>query len=116
MNMLMELKQAIITAQAASTSQNGGPGISAIIPFILIMIMFYFLMIRPQQKRQKELQKMIEGVKTGDKVVAAGGIYGIVSNVKDKSIILKVADGVKIEVDRQSIASVSKDTEASATA
>ncbi len=66
-------------------------------------------MIRPQQKKQKELAALIASVKTGDKVVTTGGIHGIVSNVKDGATLsLKVADNVKIEVDKSAIASVDR--------
>ena len=115
----MNPEQILITAQTASSGQTGG--MNPNIPFflqpqfmlmMLMLVMLYFLMIRPQQKRQKEHEKMVQAVKSGDKVVAAGGIYGVVSNVKDKSIILKVADNVKIEVDKASITVVSRESEA----
>ncbi len=70
-------------------------------------VIFYFLLIRPQQKRQKDLQTLVSSLKTGDKVVTNSGIHGIVSNVKDgPTLMLKVADNVKIEVDKSAIASV----------
>jgi len=96
----------LILAQATTTQQ---PAWTGMIPLLLIFVMFYFLFIRPQQKRQKELQKLVDGVKSGDKVVAAAGIHGVVSNVKDSTIILKVSDNVKIEVDKASISSVLSD-------
>ena len=81
--------------------------ISGIIPFLCIGVIFYFLIIRPQTKRQKELSSLIATLKTGDKVVTSGGIHGIIANVKEGStLILKVADNVKIEIDKSAIASV----------
>ena len=78
------------------------------LPLIIIAVLFYFLLIRPQQKKQKEHEKLVSGVKTGDKVVTAGGIHGIVANVKDSTFLVKVADNVKIEFDKSAITSVTK--------
>jgi len=66
------------------------------------------LLIRPQQKRQKEHQRLLSDLKTGDKVVTSSGIHGLIANVKDTTFLVKVADNVKIEVDKNAIASVSK--------
>ncbi len=82
------------------------------LPFGLMLVLFYFLLIRPQMNRQKELDNLVKSIKTGDKVVAAGGIIGTVTNVKDQVIVLKVADGVKIEVQRSSVSSVINNGEA----
>jgi preprotein translocase subunit YajC len=71
----------------------------------------YFVLLRPQMRRQKETEKLIQSVKTGDRVLAAGGIYGTVANLKDNIVILKVADNVKLEVLRSSITSVEKASE-----
>ena len=74
-------------------------------------VIFYFLLIRPQQKKQKELQTLVSSLKTGDKVVTNGGIHGIVANVKDGATLsLKIADNVKIEVDKSAIALVDRGT------
>lgn len=82
---------------------------SSIIPFICIGIIFYFLIIRPQSKRQKDLVALVASLKTGDKVVTTGGIHGIIANVKDGNVLsLKIADNVKIEIDKSAIASVDK--------
>jgi preprotein translocase subunit YajC len=95
-----------LLAQAAPT---GPSPLSSIIPFICIGIIFYFLIIRPQSKRQKELASLIAALKTGDKVVTSGGIHGIIANVKEGNILsLKIADNVKIEIDKSAIASVDK--------
>jgi len=75
-------------------------------PLIFIAIIFYFLLIRPQQKQRKEQQKLIEALKTGDKVVTSAGIHGMITNVKDRTILLKVADNVKIEIDKAAVATV----------
>lgn len=75
-------------------------------PLIFIGVIFYFLLIRPQQKQRKEQQKLIQALKTGDKVITASGIHGMISNVKDRTVLLKVADNVKIEIDKAAVATV----------
>lgn len=87
-------------------------------PLIFIGVIFYFLLIRPQQKQRKEQQKLVSALKSGDKVVTTGGIHGMISNVKETTVLLKVADNVKIEIDKASVANVlepSKETVASVT-
>ena len=79
-----------------------------LLPFAFIFIIFYFLLIRPQQKRQKEHQRLLSDLKTGDKVITTSGIHGLIANVKDTTFLVKIADNVKIEVDKNAIASVSK--------
>ena len=72
-----------------------------------MLVIFYFLLIRPQNKQRQELQKLVSNLKTGDKVVTSSGIHGIIANVKEgSSLILKIADNVKIEIDKSAIASV----------
>jgi len=75
------------------------------LPLILIFVVFYFLLIRPQQKRQKELQKMVEAIKKGDRVVAAGGIIGTVMSLQNDYVVLKIGDNenTKMEVLKSSI-------------
>ncbi len=76
--------------------------------FAILGAMFYFMMIRPQQKQRKEQENLLKNLKTGDKVVLSSGILGIIANVKEKTIVLKVADNVKIEVLRTSVSGVTK--------
>jgi preprotein translocase subunit YajC len=93
-------------AQAAAPGQ---PNLFAtLLPLILIVVVMYFLMIRPQQKKQKMHQAMINQIKNGDEVVTAGGMYGTVAGVDDRknTVYLKVANDVKIKVERHSIARV----------
>ena len=75
------------------------------------MIIFYFIGIRPQARRQKEQQQLITALKTGDRVVTSSGIHGLIANVKDSTVIVKVADNVKIEMEKSAIASVAKAAE-----
>jgi preprotein translocase subunit YajC len=106
----------LIVAQAAPPPPSQGMG-SMIVPFICIGVIFYFLIIRPQSKRQKDLETLVSSLKTGDKVVTNGGIHGIISNVKEgKTLILKIADNVKIEIDKAAITAVEKSPEKTAPA
>jgi len=106
----MNISDFLILAQAAAPQgQSGGlGGFSGFVPLIFIFIIFYFLLIRPQQKKQKDHEKLVQAVKTGDQVVTSAGIHGTVSNVKDKTVIIKIADNVKVEFDRSAIAVVEK--------
>ena len=90
---------------------SGPPAWVQILPLGILFVLMYFVLLRPQMKRQKETEKLIQTVKTGDRVLAAGGIYGTVANLKDGIVILKVADNVKLEVLRSSITSVEKASE-----
>jgi preprotein translocase subunit YajC len=100
-----------LTFLAQTTQQPAAPSAGGmLIPMIAIFAIMYFLIIRPQSKRQKELAARVSNLKTGDKVITSGGIHGIVSNVKEGTTLsLKIADNVKIEVDKTAIASVEKD-------
>ena len=68
----------------------------------------YFLLFRPQMKRQKEQAKLVSALKTGDRVITASGIHGLISNVKDNTVILKIADNVKIEIEKTAVTNVVK--------
>jgi preprotein translocase subunit YajC len=88
---------------------GGGIG-SFFVPLIFIFIIMYFVMIRPQKKRQEQQQKLIGNLKTGDRVVTNAGIHGLISNVKETTVLVKVADNVKIEIDKSAITNVLKET------
>jgi preprotein translocase subunit YajC len=96
----------LLQAAGATSSQT----LMSVVPFILIIAIFYFFIIRPQNKKQKETQKMIDALKKGDKVVTIGGIHGLVSQAKEKTVIIKVDEGVKIEFNRSAIAAVIADS------
>ena len=101
----MNISQLLIFAQAAAPA--GQPNMLAtMMPLVFIFVIFYFLLIRPQQKKAKAHEKLISSVKTGDQVVTNAGIHGTVANVKDKTLIIKIADNVKVEFDRGAIAAV----------
>lgn len=93
---------------AGAPAPGAGGGILGLPLMILLFIpLMYLLMIRPQQKRQKQWQQMLAGIKAGDKVTTAGGIRGVILSIKDDSIIIRVApDNLKLEVAKSAIASV----------
>jgi preprotein translocase subunit YajC len=96
-------------AAAAGGSSPAGFNPTPIVYMLCIFAIFYFLAIRPQSLRQKEQDAMIKAVKTGDRVVTSSGIHGLVSNVKETTLIVKIADNVKVEIDKSSIGSVKRD-------
>jgi len=99
---------------AMAPQQGGDPqgGLySTLIMFALIIVIFYFMILRPQQKRQKERQKLLEALKKGDRVVMAGGIYGNIAGLDDKTALVQIADNVKIKVERGAITSVLREGE-----
>ena|ERR1035437_3421092 len=86
--------------------QSAGSGYT-MLPILLVIPVLYLLMIRPQQKRQKQWQAMLAGIKAGDRVTTAGGIRGVILSIKDDVIVVRVApDGIKLEVAKNAIASV----------
>jgi preprotein translocase subunit YajC len=80
--------------------------VSSLLPFLLIILVFYFLILRPQQKRQKERQKLLESVKKGDRVITSGGLHGTVEGVEDKTVLVKIADNTKVKVERSAVATI----------
>jgi preprotein translocase subunit YajC len=97
-----------LLAQTPSASPAGPNPLASFVPIILIFIIMYFLLFRPQMKRQKEQAAMASALKTGDRVVTASGIHGMISNVKDRTVIVKVADNVKLEMEKSAITNVVK--------
>jgi preprotein translocase subunit YajC len=86
---------------------GGGPSpFSMLLPILGMLLIFYFLMIRPQQKRQKEMQKMLTALKKGDRVLTASGLYGVVSGLRDDVVVLKIADNVKVEMLKSAVTAV----------
>ncbi len=105
---------------AQQTAAPGAPPqpdlLQTLLPFLFMGVIFYFLLIRPQQKRQKQHQQLMANLKTGDRVVTSSGIHGLIANVKDTTFLLKVADNVKIEIDKSAVAGIEKTGEPKATA
>jgi preprotein translocase subunit YajC len=105
------LDMILAQAQSAAPQQAPGGGIgSFFVPLIFIFIIMYFVMIRPQKKRQEQQRKLIDSLKTGDRVVTNAGIHGLISNVKENTVLVKVADNVKIEMDKAAITNVLKES------
>jgi preprotein translocase subunit YajC len=80
--------------------------LSTIVPFLLIIVVFYFLILRPQQKRAKDRAKLLEGVKKGDKVITAGGVHGVVEGIEEKTVLLKISDTTKVKLEKTGIATI----------
>jgi preprotein translocase subunit YajC len=86
---------------------EGGSGlVSTLIMFGAIFLIFYFMIIRPQQKRAKERDKMLSNLEKGDKVVTSGGIHGIIAGLEEKTALLQIGDNVKIKIERSAITTV----------
>lgn len=100
----------IVYAANGSQEATAAPSVMGILPPLLMMMaIFYFLLIRPQQKKQKEKDAIIKGLKEGDNVITTGGIYGNISKIKGETVILKIAENVKIKVERNSINGLKKE-------
>lgn len=80
-----------------------GGGFSGIIMIVLLLLVFWLFMIRPQQKRQKEIKKFREGLSKGDKIVTAGGIFGRITEINEKTFMVEIAPSVKITIDKGSV-------------
>ncbi len=93
-------------AVLAASPAGAGGSITMLLPLLLIPVL-YLMVFRPQQKRQKQWQEMLTSLKTGDRITTAGGIRGIILNIKDDAIVIRVApDNVKLEIAKTAIASV----------
>jgi preprotein translocase subunit YajC len=90
-------------AQAAAAPGGAGAGVSQIVILVVFVAIFYFMLIRPQQKRMKEQQAMLSKLQSGDEVVTSGGILGRITDVGESFITLEIADGVRIRVQRAQI-------------
>ena len=91
-------------AAPAAAPQSGGMGM--MVPMLLILAIFYFMMIRPQQRKEKERQKMIEELRAGAKIIFAGGLIGVIQEATEKTFKVEIAPGVAVEVARSSVTAV----------
>ncbi len=96
-------------------ASSGFGGFGIMVPMLLIFVIFYFLLIRPQKKEQKKTEQMISLLKKGDKVITIGGIHGVVSSTKEKTIVIKVDDNCKMEINRTAVGVVLADKNAKPT-
>ncbi|MDR1244779.1 MAG: preprotein translocase subunit YajC [Endomicrobium sp.] len=107
MDLFVILTVSLIIPQAALAQAAGGSGAwGSFLPLMLIFVFFYLFLIRPQQKKAKEHQKSLNVLKKGDKVITSGGIYATVNAVRDNVLDIKIADGVNVQIAKQSIATV----------
>ena len=82
--------------------------VSTIIMFSLIILIFYFMILRPQQKKQKERQKLLDSVEKGDKIITVGGLHGTVIGLEDKTVLVQVADNVKLKFEKSAVATINR--------
>ncbi len=108
MNSLILFAQAAQEA-AKPAAQPGGGGMGMLVPMLLIFAIFYFMMIRPQQRKEKERRKMIDELRAGARVVFAGGFIGTIREVKEKTFMIEIANGVSVEVARAAVSGVAED-------
>ena len=100
--------QTAATAAAPAASNSPLAMVVSFAPFIVIMILFYFLMIYPQNKERKKREEALNAIQRGDRILTRGGVYGTVADIKEQILIVKIAENVKIEMDRSFVESVIK--------
>ena len=104
---LIDIAHAMGPAPQGGGGQGGAAGLfTSLVPLILIFVIFYFLLIRPQQKRAKEHKNMIDNLKKGDKIVTSGGIHGVIESVGTNTITLKIAENTKVKIGKGYVASL----------
>ena len=107
--MLLFLTQAQPAAPAPPP--GAASGFMNLLPFwFFIIVIMYFVLIRPQKKRQQQQQRLVSSLKTGDRVITNAGIHGLIANVKETTVIVKVADNVKIEMEKSAVTNVLKES------
>ncbi|MDD3423509.1 MAG: preprotein translocase subunit YajC [Sphaerochaeta sp.] len=103
---MLSLLSAMAAPEASGAAGSTGSMMTTFVTFGLIIVIFYFLIIRPQKKRDKETKEMLAAIKKGDKVVSIGGIHGTVVAVKETTVVVKVDDNTRIEFSRNAISSI----------
>jgi len=103
----IDIAHAMGPAQTGGAGQ-GGPGgmIGSLVPLVLIFVIFYFLLIRPQQKKAKEHKSMIENLKKGDKIITSGGMYGVIEAVGANTVTVKIGENVKVKLGKAYVAAL----------
>lgn len=105
-----QVSSTVTTAVGPDPSQQGPPAWTSLVFPVLVFGLMYFLFIRPTVQAKKQQDNLIKSAKTGDKIVTTGGILGVITNVKDATVIVKVADNVKLEIEKAHIAKIDTDT------
>jgi preprotein translocase subunit YajC len=98
----------LLAMQPPAQGGEGGSIWSMVLMFGSIIAIFYFMIIRPQQKRTKEREALLESIKKGDKIITAGGMHGTVIGIEDKTVLIQIADNVKVKLERSSVSVVNK--------
>jgi len=96
----------LLIAMAPQGGSGGGSMVSTFVMFGAIFLIFYFMIIRPQQKRAKEREKLLSSIEKGDKVITSGGVHGTVAGVEEKTILLQVTENVKLKIERSAISTI----------
>ena len=96
----------IAMAPQGGSGAGGGSMVSTFVMFGAIFLIFYFMIIRPQQKRAKEREKLLSSIEKGDKVVTSGGVHGTIAGVEEKTVLLQVTENVKLKIERSAIATI----------
>lgn len=107
MNSMILFAQAAQEAAKPAAQQSGGMGM--LVPMLLIFAIFYFMMIRPQQRKEKDRRKMIDELRAGAKVVFAGGFIGTIKESREKTFLIEIASGVSVEVARASVTGIAEE-------
>ena len=104
--LLAALALALLADPALAQTATGQSGLLGFLPLVVIFVLFYFLLIRPQQKKQKEHRSMVDALSSGDEIVTGGGVLGKVTDVGDQFVTVEIADGVSIKVQKHTIGAV----------
>lgn len=108
---MFDVAWAMAPGQGTGAQDGSMSFFSGIVPIILVFIVFYFLLIRPQQKRAKEHRKLLANLKKGDKVVTTSGIYGVIESLGPNTVVLKIAENMKIKINRGYVAGLRPEIE-----
>ena len=96
----------LLFAMAPQGGDGGGSLVSTLIMFGAIFLIFYFMIIRPQQKKAKERNKLLSNLEKGDKIITSGGVHGIIAGLDEKTVLVQVSDNLKMKIERSAITTV----------
>lgn len=98
----------LLIAMAPQGGEGGGGLVSTLIMFGAIFLIFYFMIIRPQQKRAKERDKLLSNIEKGDKIITSGGVHATIVGIEEKTVLIEIAPNVKVKIERSAIGSIQK--------